>query len=73
MCINIAASQVAVGWSHCLALTAKGVVYSWGRGDLGQLGACDAAIIKGILVVTVSSAIAAVAAHTIPPVHVFLL
>lgn len=31
-------SSIDCGWSHSLALTKEGVVYSWGRGDLGQVG-----------------------------------
>lgn len=33
--------QVQAGASHSLALTAEGVVYSWGRNDRGQLGMRD--------------------------------
>ena len=33
-----AVAQVACGKGHALALTAEGDVYSWGRGDEGQLG-----------------------------------
>ena len=32
--------QVAVGWSHCVALAVDGSVLSWGRNDMGQLGSC---------------------------------
>ena len=31
-------SQIAVGYSHALALDTEGHVHSWGRGDEGQLG-----------------------------------
>ena len=31
-------SRIACGWSHMLALDKNGVVYSWGRFDMGQLG-----------------------------------
>jgi len=30
--------SLSSGWSHLVARTAKGFLYSWGRGDLGQLG-----------------------------------
>ena len=30
--------SVAVGESHSLALSAEGVVYSWGSNQFGQLG-----------------------------------
>eukprot|EP00698_Gefionella_okellyi_P005691 TRINITY_DN15158_c0_g1_i1.p1 TRINITY_DN15158_c0_g1~~TRINITY_DN15158_c0_g1_i1.p1 ORF type:complete len:374 (+),score=45.87 TRINITY_DN15158_c0_g1_i1:36-1157(+) len=30
--------QLACGWAHSVALTAKGEVYTWGRGFEGQLG-----------------------------------
>lgn len=33
--------QVAAGKNHSLALSAEGVVYSWGRNDAGQLGFAD--------------------------------
>lgn len=33
--------QVSAGASHSLALSKKGVVYAWGRNDMGQLGAGD--------------------------------
>jgi alpha-tubulin suppressor-like RCC1 family protein len=33
--------QIEAGASHSLALTAEGVVYSWGRNDRGQLGMRD--------------------------------
>lgn len=33
--------QIAVGYDHNLALTAKGTVYSWGRNHQGQLGHAD--------------------------------
>jgi len=29
---------VAVGYFHCLAVTAEGVAFAWGRNDCGQLG-----------------------------------
>ncbi|KAF6767877.1 hypothetical protein AHF37_06759 [Paragonimus kellicotti] len=32
------AVQTASGWSNALALTDTGVVFTWGRSDLGQLG-----------------------------------
>jgi RCC1 and BTB domain-containing protein len=31
-------SQVACGWSHSVALTAKGRVYTFGNSDHGKLG-----------------------------------
>jgi len=31
-------SQITCGWSHSVALTAKGRVYTWGNGDHGKLG-----------------------------------
>ena len=31
--------EVSCGWSHVLALSARGVVFSWGRGGHGQQGA----------------------------------
>ncbi|XP_076450340.1 secretion-regulating guanine nucleotide exchange factor-like isoform X2 [Babylonia areolata] len=37
-----AVKQIASGWTHNLALTENGEVYSWGRADYGQLGrSCD--------------------------------
>jgi alpha-tubulin suppressor-like RCC1 family protein len=40
VCVNGVADIVdlACGWSHVLACTASGTVFSWGRGDMGQLG-----------------------------------
>jgi len=35
--------QAALGWSHSVALSDKGVVYSWGNGDHGKLGHKDCA------------------------------
>ena len=26
------------GWTHCVACTSSGAVYTWGRADYGQLG-----------------------------------
>ena len=31
-------SQITCGWSHSVALTSKGRVYTWGNGDHGKLG-----------------------------------
>jgi len=31
-------SQITCGWSHSVALTSKGKVYTWGNGDHGKLG-----------------------------------
>lgn len=31
-------SQITCGWSHSVALTSTGKVYSWGNGDHGKLG-----------------------------------
>jgi len=31
-------SQVTCGWSHSVALTNKGKIYTWGNGDHGKLG-----------------------------------
>lgn len=31
-------SQITCGWSHSVALTVKGLVYTWGNGDHGKLG-----------------------------------
>jgi RCC1 and BTB domain-containing protein len=31
-------SQITCGWSHSVALTANGKVYTWGNGDHGKLG-----------------------------------
>jgi len=31
-------SQITCGWSHSVALTSRGRVYSWGNGDHGKLG-----------------------------------
>ena len=36
--------QVAAGYDHTLALTAKGAIYSWGRNSSGQLGHSDSYI-----------------------------
>lgn len=33
--------QIATGHCHSMALTREGVVYTWGRGNLGQLGHSD--------------------------------
>lgn len=34
--------KIASGWTHCLVESASGKVYSWGRGNYGQLGrSCD--------------------------------
>lgn len=35
---GIFVSQITCGWSHSVALTAKGRVYTWGNGDHGKLG-----------------------------------
>jgi RCC1 and BTB domain-containing protein len=31
-------SQITCGWSHSVALTSNGKVYTWGNGDHGKLG-----------------------------------
>ncbi|CAB9507022.1 RCC1 and BTB domain-containing protein 2 [Seminavis robusta] len=31
-------SEITCGWSHSVALTAKGLVYTWGNSDHGKLG-----------------------------------
>lgn len=31
-------SQITCGWSHSVALTGKGKIYTWGNGDHGKLG-----------------------------------
>eukprot|EP00531_Pseudo-nitzschia_arenysensis_P014444 CAMPEP_0116127674 /NCGR_PEP_ID=MMETSP0329-20121206/6962_1 /TAXON_ID=697910 /ORGANISM="Pseudo-nitzschia arenysensis, Strain B593" /LENGTH=626 /DNA_ID=CAMNT_0003621781 /DNA_START=253 /DNA_END=2133 /DNA_ORIENTATION=- len=31
-------SQITCGWSHSVALTSKGKIYTWGNGDHGKLG-----------------------------------
>lgn len=36
--INEEVKQVACGIHHCAALTHNGAVFTWGRGDFGQLG-----------------------------------
>ncbi|XP_055996768.1 secretion-regulating guanine nucleotide exchange factor-like isoform X2 [Ostrea edulis] len=34
--------NISSGWTHCLVQSASGRVYSWGRGNYGQLGrSCD--------------------------------
>jgi len=35
---GIFVSQITCGWSHSVALTSKGRVYTWGNGDHGKLG-----------------------------------
>lgn len=35
---GIFVSQITCGWSHSVALTTKGRVYTWGNGDHGKLG-----------------------------------
>ncbi|KAL7556435.1 hypothetical protein ACA910_020346 [Epithemia clementina (nom. ined.)] len=35
---NVFVTQITCGWSHSVALTAKGRVYTWGNGDHGKLG-----------------------------------
>jgi len=35
---GILVSQITCGWSHSVALTTKGRVYTWGNGDHGKLG-----------------------------------
>lgn len=35
---GIFVSQITCGWSHSVALTAKGHVYTWGNSDHGKLG-----------------------------------
>jgi len=35
---GIFVSQITCGWSHSVALTSKGLVYTWGNGDHGKLG-----------------------------------
>ena len=34
-------TQIACGWCHTVALSPKGKVCTWGRGDIGQLGHGD--------------------------------
>lgn len=31
-------TDIACGWDHCIALTKNKDIYSWGKGDCGQLG-----------------------------------
>ena len=38
---NIPWTQIASGVWHTVALSTKGEVYSWGRGDVGQIGHGD--------------------------------
>jgi alpha-tubulin suppressor-like RCC1 family protein len=38
---EVAVVQVAAGINHSMALTATGGLYSWGKGDKGQLGHGD--------------------------------
>jgi len=35
---NIVLQQITCGWSHSVALTTNGEVYTWGNGDHGKLG-----------------------------------
>lgn len=35
---DVFVSQITCGWSHSVALTSKGVIYTWGNGDHGKLG-----------------------------------
>ena len=35
---GVEVSQITCGWSHSVALTAKGRVYTWGNSDHGKLG-----------------------------------
>ena len=35
---GIFVSQITCGWSHSVALTSKGKIYTWGNGDHGKLG-----------------------------------
>ena len=35
---GLSISQITCGWSHSVALTNKGKVYTWGNGDHGKLG-----------------------------------
>mmetsp|Transcript_21486 Transcript_21486/g.30089 ORF Transcript_21486/g.30089 Transcript_21486/m.30089 type:complete len:607 (+) Transcript_21486:80-1900(+) len=35
---DIIVTQITCGWSHSVALTSKGRVYTWGNGDHGKLG-----------------------------------
>lgn len=35
---GIHVSQITCGWSHSVALTSDGLVYTWGNGDHGKLG-----------------------------------
>jgi alpha-tubulin suppressor-like RCC1 family protein len=35
---RVAVTQVAAGYSHSMVLTSAGDVWTWGRGDFGQLG-----------------------------------
>ena len=35
---GIYVSQITCGWSHSVALTSNGRVYTWGNGDHGKLG-----------------------------------
>ncbi|KAG7338173.1 regulator of chromosome condensation RCC1 repeat protein [Nitzschia inconspicua] len=35
---DVFVSQITCGWSHSVALTSKGRIYTWGNGDHGKLG-----------------------------------
>ncbi|KAL3795678.1 hypothetical protein ACHAWO_004263 [Cyclotella atomus] len=35
---NVVLQQITCGWSHSVALTSEGEVYTWGNGDHGKLG-----------------------------------
>ena len=35
---DVSISQITCGWSHSVALTSTGEVYTWGNGDHGKLG-----------------------------------
>lgn len=36
--VGIFVTQITCGWSHSVALTTNGKVYTWGNGDHGKLG-----------------------------------
>ena len=41
-CIPEAVTHISAGFKHCVAITASGVIYSWGCGRMGQLGTGEA-------------------------------